>query len=147
MLGQGHNPNYPTGAKGQAVHPHLLEGGRLHGTLRPQDREAKARQGAHALCRTLALEGDRLPGMLPLGHHNRGKLQLQINRNPHGMLGLGLVKVRLHRRQAHVDRLDWLQRQSPSRQPSRHPAKRSRFLVIIIRVSPVVIESRKNVVE
>lgn len=114
MLALGpHDPGHRTTAKGQAMHPHILEGGRLHEMLPPHDREAKAGQAARrlqdlaklkgsSLYGTLALEGDRLQGMLPLG---RGEaVKLQINRSPHGTLGLGLVKVRLHSH--HVGRTD-----------------------------------------
>jgi hypothetical protein len=70
----------------------------------------------------LLLEGVRLKGMLPLGHHDKGKaVKLQIHRSPHGMPGLELIENHLHSR--HIGCPDWLQRipSNSTRSQAIHP--------------------------
>jgi len=131
------------------VHLHLLEGGRLHGTLLPHDQEAKAGQAAahqdlaelrgSSLLETPQLEGGRLQGMLHLDPHEREEAVELLKRNPHGMLDLVLVEIHLHPR-SHEGRAEWLQlHKRPSR--NHHPGKRSRLLITS------VARTRKDVIE
>ncbi|KIM41397.1 hypothetical protein M413DRAFT_10993 [Hebeloma cylindrosporum] len=91
-LGQGHDPDHRTAAKGQAVHPRLLEG----------NRKAKAdlaKLGGNSLYGTLALKGGR--------HHVT--LALKGEHHHHGTLGLKGDR-QLPSRQHNGGRADWLQK-------------------------------------